>query len=183
MPTLFTHALVGASLATLRDRSIRPAKLIIITAILAVLPDIDVIGFRNGIAYSDMLGHRGLTHSLPFAAALSLIVALAFFPQARKSLPTFSRLYLLLFLATASHGILDSFTNAGLGVGFFIPFDETRFFAPWRPLTASPLSIARFFGESGNAILLNEFRWIGVPVLVFTTCALLLRRYLTKTGD
>lgn len=183
MPTLFTHALVGSSVATLRDRSIKPIKLMTVAAILAVLPDIDVIGFRNGIAYSSMLGHRGLTHSLPFAAGLSFLVTLAIFPEARKSFQASGRLFLLLFLATASHGILDSFTNAGLGVGFFIPFDETRYFAPWRPLTASPLSISRFFSGSGGSILINEFRWVGIPMLIFIAGALLVRRQLAKAGD
>ena len=183
MPTLFTHALVGATVATLRDHSIKPTKLLVIAAVLAVLPDIDVIGFRNGIAYSSMLGHRGLTHSLPFAAGLSLFVTLAFFPEVRGSFSAAVRLFLLLFLATASHGVLDSFTDAGLGVGFLIPFDDTRYFAPWRPLTASPLSISRFFGTSGGAILMNEFRWVGIPLIVFAVSALLVRRKLQRARD
>lgn len=183
MPTLFTHALVGASVTTIRDSSIKPAKLIIVAAMLAVLPDIDVLGFRHGIPYSDMFGHRGITHSLSFAVVLSLVVALVLFSEVRRFSPTFWRLSLLLFLATASHGLLDSFTNAGLGVGFLIPFDDARFFAPWRPLSASPLSISRFFSDSGDSILLNEFRWVGAPLLVFVTLALIIRRLLIKDRD
>jgi inner membrane protein len=34
------------------------------------------------------------------------------------------------FVVTASHGILDSMTDKGMGVGFFIPFDNTRYFMP-----------------------------------------------------
>jgi hypothetical protein len=37
------------------------------------------------------------------------------------------------FLATASHGVLDATTNGGLGVAFFSPFDNRRYFLPWRP--------------------------------------------------
>jgi len=35
-------------------------------------------------------------------------------------------LFAYLFLATASHGVLDAMTNGGLGVAFFSPFDNRR---------------------------------------------------------
>ena len=182
MPTAITHALVGASMSILRERSVSPIKLLLIASALAVMPDIDVLGYRSGIPYSDMLGHRGLTHSLPFAAGIALLVALVAFPE----VPRFSKHYwylaLLLFVATASHGILDAFTDAGLGVGFFIPFDETRYFAPWRPLTTSPLSVMSFFSKSGGAILINELKWIGIPIVVFVMVSILVRRMLRKDG-
>lgn len=37
-------------------------------------PDLDVVGNWMGIPYEHMLGHRGLTHSLPFAAIMSALV-------------------------------------------------------------------------------------------------------------
>ena len=39
-----------------------------------MLPDLDVIGFFFGVRYDDMLGHRGITHSLAFAMAEGGIV-------------------------------------------------------------------------------------------------------------
>ena len=39
---------------------------------------------------------------------------------------------LYLFLSTASHGVLDALTDGGLGVAFFSPFDQTRYFFPFR---------------------------------------------------
>lgn len=36
-----------------------------------------------------------------------------------------------LFLCLMSHRILDAFTNGGLEIGFFIPFDNARYFFPW----------------------------------------------------
>ena len=182
MSTVITHALVGAAVTTLRQHSISPVKFLVVAAFLAVLPDIDVLGFRYGISYSDMYGHRGLTHSLPFAMIVGVLVSLGVFPEVRRFSKRFWYLALLLFIATATHGCLDAFTNAGLGVGFFIPFDNTRFFAPWRPLTASPLSISRFFSGSGTSILLNEMRWVGVPLVIFAIVVLLLRRALGKAG-
>ncbi len=182
MPTVITHALVGASALVFKPKLVSPVKVAVAASILAILPDIDVVGFRNGISYSDMLGHRGLTHSLPFAASISLVVTLLFF----RSVPRFSRtfwgLFVLLFVATASHGLLDSLTDAGLGVGFFLPFDETRYFAPWRPLTASPLSISRFFSGSGADIMLNEIRWVWAPVGVLVIFTAFARRLIRRVG-
>ena len=39
-----------------------------------MIPDLDVIGFSFGIQYADMLGHRGLTHSIFFAILLGALV-------------------------------------------------------------------------------------------------------------
>ncbi len=180
MPTMITHAIVGASVTSLRPKSISPVKLIIFGAILAVLPDIDVLGFRNGIPYSSIYGHRGITHSFLFAAVISIIVALTFFPEAKRFSPTSWHVALLLFISAVSHGVLDAFTNAGLGIGFLIPFDETRYFAPWRPLTASPLSISRFLSGSGFPILLNEAKWVGIPLLASVIGIVLTRRFSSK---
>ena len=41
--------------------------------VCSVVPDLDVIGFYFGIPYGDLWGHRGLTHSLPFAGVLSAL--------------------------------------------------------------------------------------------------------------
>lgn len=178
LPTVITHAVVGANITVLRHQSFSPLKFALVAASLAVLPDLDVLGFRNGIAHSDMFGHRGITHSLLFAALLSAIVALIGFREIRSFSTQYWILTVLLFLATASHGVLDSMTNAGLGVGFLIPFDNERYFAPWRPLTASPLSISRFFSGSGVSILANELRFVGPPVAAFAVIGIAVRRWL-----
>ena len=39
---------------------------------LAMLPDLDVIGFALGVHYGDPWGHRGAAHSLLMAAALGI---------------------------------------------------------------------------------------------------------------
>ena len=141
-----------------------------------MLPDIDVVGFRYGIPYSHALGHRGFTHSLLFAVVLGAVSVWTLFPAARKSRRMFLHLSALLVLAIASHGLLDAMTDAGLGVGFFIPFDDTRYFASWRPLETSPLSIARFLDGSGIEILLNEMRWVWLPLIFFGAGIALARR-------
>jgi inner membrane protein len=65
-------------------------------------------------------------------------------------------------------------TDKGMGVGFFIPFDNTRYHMPWRPIYASPMSISRFFGRAGIEVLVAEILWIWLPMIAFsagvTTC-------------
>ena len=70
----------------------------------------------------------------------------------------------LAFVTTMSHGIMDAFTDAGLGIGFLIPFDDTRYFVPWRPLATSPPSVWGFLNGPAGPILANELKWIWLPV-------------------
>jgi inner membrane protein len=140
-----------------------------------MVPDVDVIGFRFGIQYGDFWGHRGFTHSLAFAALLAFTVtALAF----RQGFPALSRFSICsyLFLATASHGILDAMTDGGLGVAFFAPFDNRRFFLPWTPIRVSPIGVGRFFTARGVAVLQSEILWIWLPAALFAVSVWLLRR-------
>jgi inner membrane protein len=66
-------------------------------------------------------------------------------------------LYTLLFArATASHGILDAFTNGGLGVAFFSPFNPTRYFFPVRPIPVSPMSGAALLTSRGWRVIVGE---------------------------
>ena len=137
-----------------------------------------MVGFALGIPYEHPLGHRGLTHSLPFALLAGVVAAALFF----RGLGLLSQRWWcvagLLVLGTASHGLLDAFTDAGLGVGFLVPFSNSRWFFPWRPLATSPLSVQAFFGGPALAILANEVIWVWLPL----GAGLLLRRALSRTG-
>jgi len=141
----------------------------------SVIPDLDVIGFRFGIRYGDFWGHRGFTHSLVFAFLLASVVALVLFRRGVSGIGPFA-LFTYLFLATASHGLLDSMTNGGLGVAFFSPFDNTRYFLPWRPVRVSPITVTRFFTPRGFAIIQSELLWIWLPAILFASMVLMLRR-------
>jgi len=179
VPSAFAHFAVGASLAVFRSREkghrVSQLRCAAVLGAIAAAPDLDVIGFRLDIAYGHPLGHRGFTHSFAFAAMLALASA----PLWRWALGGEQPWVLcsaLSFFACLSHGLLDAFTDAGLGVGFALPFDENRYFFRWRPLMTSPVSATAFFGARGLRILANEAFWIGPPTLALLAFGTWLRR-------
>jgi inner membrane protein len=143
MPTVFGHALVGAGVVNFAAPLLPPEmvrRTAVAAGIAAMLPDMDVIGLKLGVAYGSELGHRGLTHSLVFAAVSALACSLGAWgrtPHKEKIL----LLYPLLFLAAASHPLLDMLTNGGLGVALLAPFSWARLFFAVRPVPVSPIGI------------------------------------------
>jgi inner membrane protein len=174
--SVFTHAAVAGAIGTAFYRPGWPARFWVLGAACSIVPDADVIGVALGVPFRSVLGHRGLTHSLVFAAALAVVVVLVFFARMRAQVST-ARLWLYLFLATASHGVLDALTNGGPGIAFFAPFDNDRYFLPWRPVVVSPIGIRPFFSEWGLRVLESELIWIWLPSLVFAGLALLSLRW------
>ena len=169
-----THAVSAAALTGVFPARCVPRRLIILGAICAMAPDVDVFGFRFGIRYGDLWGHRGLTHSLAFAFCLSVLVLFVAIPLVAGFVQR-AVLWVYLFLATASHGVLDAFTNGGLGVAFFSPFDTTRYFFPFRPIEVSPIG-TRFFSARGLSVLESEFVWVWLPSILFAIVAVLIRK-------
>jgi len=173
VPSVFSHAVAGMAIGTAFWRPGTPARYWALGAVVAALPDVDVAGFRLGIPYGAVLGHRGLTHSLAFAAALSALIVAALPSVGSVSR---GRLWLYLFLATASHGTLDALTNGGGGVAFFAPLHNARYFLPWTPIEVSPIGVRAFFSERGLRVIANEVLWLWVPSVLFAAAALWLRR-------
>jgi inner membrane protein len=85
------------------------------------------------------------------------------------------------FLATASHGFLDAMTDGGLGVAFFSPFNNTRYFLPWRPIRVSPIGVTRFFSHRGLEVIRSELLWIWLPSALLIVSAWILRRRTAPT--
>ena len=168
MPSAIAHAAPALALIPLFARPATPKRLWALGVMCAAAPDLDVLVFRFGVPYEHMLGHRGLFHSIPFAALLAACVCLISFPRPR---PGFSRglAWLYLFLATASHGLLDCLTNGGLGVALFSPFDAHRYFFAFRPIEVSPLGVRAFFSERGVEILLSELVWVWLPCAILAS--------------
>lgn len=76
MPTVVTHAAVPLCIALGLGSKVIPPRLLFAGIILAMLPDADVLSFKFGVAYGNVFGHRGFTHSLVFAFVVPLLCVL-----------------------------------------------------------------------------------------------------------
>jgi inner membrane protein len=177
MASVFSHAVAALAIGTAFRQPGPPARFWVAGALCAVAPDLDVVGVWLGIPFGHMLGHRGITHSLPFAAALAAVVAWT----ASANHGGWGWLWLYLFLATASHGLLDGTTDGGIGVAFFAPFSNDRYFLPWRVIPVSPISLGRFFSARGVTIMRGEIVWIWLPAAVLALVGVAARRW-RRTG-
>ncbi len=164
MATVFTHGFLAAALALTAPPRLYSARLLAILAGVAVLPDLDVVGFALGISLDHPLGHRGWSHSLAFAAVVGLLGATLLFRHHQPLTRPWWGLTALIGVACASHGVLDALTNGGRGVAFLLPFTDERYFFPWRPIHVSPLGVAAFFERRSLSILQSELLWIWLPV-------------------
>jgi inner membrane protein len=166
MASLLTHALVGTALGQAASPELRKRSKFWFVAILcSILPDFDVIGFRFGVRYGDLWGHRGMSHSLLFAA----LTAGSFAVWMQKGVKKRLKLASLLFAITASHGLLDALTDGGLGVAFFSPFDPHRYFFPWRPIRVSPIGARALFSSRVLEVLWSELWFWGVALVLMLT--------------
>lgn len=172
MPTIFTHPIPALAMATGFGKNIIPPRLAAVTVIASVLPDFDVAGFAFGVRYAEALGHRGLSHSLVFALAAAAVAFLAAPLLNARRITAF----MAVLFAIVSHIALDAATTGGLGVAFFWPFDDTRYFLPWRPIAVSPFNPKAFLSARGLRVILSELRWVWAPCCAFAVTCLLLRK-------
>jgi inner membrane protein len=164
MPSAFTHAYSAIALGFITGIKER-RKLFLLGAVCSILPDADAIGFHMGVPYASMWGHRGITHSFFFAVLLAILVMILFYRNT-KSLKHWAGLFLYFAVATALHPLLDALTSGGLGVAFFAPFDNERYFFPYRPIKVSPISISRFFSGRGLDVFKSELMWVWLPATI-----------------
>lgn len=169
MASIFGHSAVGFTLSKVIDN--KNEKLLLLLAIFStVLPDFDVIGFKFGISYLHPLGHRGFTHSIVFALFWALILVFAF---GKKNKLIW---FLVIFLSTISHGVLDAMTNGGEGVGFLIPFNNNRFFFSFREIKVSPLGIKNFFSNWGAQVIFSEIKYVILPCFFILAVRFLIKK-------
>ena len=178
MPSAFTHALVGGSGVQVLPADLPRGRGALVLAAAAVAPDLDVIAFKLGIPYDHMFGHRGFSHSLLCAAVLGALASLVIRTWSDRSWRSFARVWLVAFVVVALHGVLDAATDAGRGIGFFIPFSNQRFFFPFRPIQTSSVNPLRFFSGRGLQILGSEALWVWLPLGVLSGLFQTIRRWL-----
>jgi inner membrane protein len=174
MPTIFTHPAV-ALLKTWWPQL--PRRVAIAGAIATIIPDVDVAAFALGIPYDHPFGHRGFTHSIVFA----LIVTTLFSWMLRVREHRVA-VFVFLFVCTMSHAILDAMTDGGLGIAFFAPFHNERYFLPWTPIRVSPIGVG-FFSARGMETLRSELLYVWAPCIVATVVGWITRTYLSRRDE
>ncbi|MDA8886819.1 metal-dependent hydrolase [Bacteroidia bacterium] len=173
MASVFGHSLAALALGKAFSKELRKPKLWILGILCSIAPDADVLGFKFGIAYKSFWGHRGFTHSFFFAILFGFLIAYLFYKSRRNIIA------LYFILCTASHSILDAMTTGGKGVAFLSPFENSRYFLPWRPIKVSPMSASKFFSEWGLEVIKSELLWIGVPFIILLA-GIKLIKYITR---
>ncbi|MES2620474.1 MAG: metal-dependent hydrolase [Bacteroidota bacterium] len=180
MASAFSHAVAALAIGKLFSIRNIDKKIWLLGVFCAVIPDADVIAFKFGIPYESVWGHRGITHSLFFAVFLALAGTLFFYREEQRLSKRWFALFAFFFLCTASHAFLDAMTTGGLGVAFFAPFDNTRFFFPFRPIRVSPIGVANFFSEWGWRVLKSEFIWIWIPSFIIIMVSYSVRKLYSR---
>lgn len=164
MPSILSHPAVP--LAFLRGglKGSTSKRLVVLCVFLTMMPDADVIAFKFGIPYESQWGHRGFTHSLGFATFIGILSAV-FAPRLMVDRVT---AFFWTFASVLSHAVLDAMTTGGLGVAFFWPVSEARYFLPYRPIQVSPIGVSQFFSLWGVKVVLSELLWIWTPCVVLS---------------
>jgi len=131
MPLPIAHSLLSTSVfvaSTGRLRLRDNYRLLALFIFVGLFPDTDFIT----LPFSGFGLHRGLSHSLFFTTAASLLVYAAVRPWTRDSSP---RLWLYLAVAMGLHPVCDFFTPDLLetrgGVMLFYPLSSAYFESPW----------------------------------------------------
>ncbi len=159
MASLFTH--VAVPLIARRAVSIPEnleRRLDVIAVLVSIWPDLDYATLPFEVRPSDVLGHRGLTHSLFVAIAVGLVAFLLFPKPARK------RIAALLVLVALSHPIIDALTAGDLGVALFWPITRARFVFPFSLVATCPVGLDEWLGYWGLVTIANEALYIVMPL-------------------
>ena len=171
MPTIIAHAAVPLAVGLGLGPKAIPRRLLVTGVVASMLPDLDVLAFPLGIAYSDPFSHRGFSHSLFVAMVIAASASLF---SGRLGASRFI-VFAFMLISTASHGLLDMLTNGGLGVAYFWPLTDRRFFFDARVIQVSPIGYS-FFSAGGLGALASELIWVWLPASVVLVVLLLLRR-------
>jgi len=183
MPSLFGHAVTSLALGKVFSSEKQTANFWMLAVYCSVIPDADVIAFYFGVPYGNLLGHRGLSHSILFAAIVGFAVAYFFFKHVGRYSAKWWWYAFFYFFVMICHGLGDALSNGGLGVAFFAPFSDHRFFFPWRPLEVSPIGgLTYFFSRQGWGVIRSEFIWIWIPSIALVLFSQVVRKYANRAA-
>ena len=166
----------GAAVATTaRLRPHTPRRFWVFAVVCAAFPDIDILWSPYGIATDSMWGHRGITHSFPFAIVFAgLVTRYGFAGSYWKGFRL--QLWMALSLAGMTHGLLDSLTQFAGWVALFAPFTAQRYFIPFAPVGwyGPPFTVNSVAGLA--RMMAAEVVDVWIPALVIVALALAWQR-------
>lgn len=120
-----THIVLGACIGEVMMDRKAGRKAMLWGALAQSVPDIDFIAGAWMPLTSELLAHRGFTHSFLFAGIISFFLALIA-SRWHKAEPISFRKWMVFFLVEIfTHLFLDAMNN--YGIGWLEPFSEKRF--------------------------------------------------------
>jgi inner membrane protein len=150
MASLFAHAAIPLIAKGTSER-----RQTITLLALSMWPDLDWLGLAFEVRPNEMLGHRGVTHSLLAAMVSAAIAAIVLRSRSQKD-------WLFLFGVAASHGLVDTITAGDVGVAWFAPLSNVRLSLPIIP--SCPMGLDEWLGPFGVLTLANEILYIVLPL-------------------
>jgi len=119
-----TQAVLGAAIgeATLGKRI--GNKGAVLGAIVATIPDLDVVLYLFYDKFEMLSIHRGFSHSIIFSIIGAFLIAYVLQRIKWTKLVSYQRLWIFAWLALFTHMLLDTFT--AYGTQLFLPFSDWR---------------------------------------------------------
>jgi len=176
MPTILTHGISAVLIGKMFLKEAKSKRFWFWSMVCAIFPDIDVIGFLFGIKYGDFWGHRGFTHSLLFALLSGLFIASVFYRRYGIGSKRWFFWVFYYFMIMCSHGFFDMLTDGGLGIAYFAPFSNERFFFPMTPILVAPIGIGGIFSWRGVQLFLSEFMYVILPLAILLFVVVIWRK-------
>jgi inner membrane protein len=176
MPTIVSHAITSIPIALGFQKKVNKYRLLFLSILFSVLPDLDGIGFGLGIQYNSLFGHRGFSHSIVFVIIAAIIFVYLVDPKTKLKSRRFTMLFVNFFIIGILHILLDAMTNGGLGVALFSPFSNARFFFPWTPIEVSAILPQYFFQLNGLQVMKFELLYLVLPSIIISTLIIYFRR-------
>jgi inner membrane protein len=172
MPTVYTHAMVGVSLAYIGLGRRKGWVYWLSAALLPVIPDLDTLSVTSN---NSIWGHRGFTHSLAFAVGLGLAATMLAGWYLRLG---FWRSAALFSAIAASHALLDLFTTAGNGIALWWPMSDARA-GPLGPIPVADLGFD-WPNPMRSPAIRKELLWVWLPLAAAVFVIMLWRRALIQ---
>jgi len=119
-----THIVLGACIGEVLLDKNAGRKAILWGALAQSVPDIDFIAGSWMPVSTELLAHRGITHSFLFGIAISFFLALIAARWHKAEPISLKKWFYFFLIEIACHLFLDAFNN--YGIGWFEPFSSIR---------------------------------------------------------